>query len=206
MLVPVVRRKVLILVIAAACAVSAIGAAALMGHNEGSERPPETPRRAVTPEGVPYPQEWLSSLEQASKEASFTLFVPNSAAANTKNLQATYLYPGGQAVAMDFPTQPTSSPVRQEYVEVWESTWSGGDPNDFLAGSAKIDAESKELLTIDGVTVLSVSAHAEADPEHANPALLRFELNGTDVQISGGDDTAGLIEIARSIIAQSPGK
>jgi hypothetical protein len=199
-------RRTWVVALVATSALVAVGAATLVHNKEGSGPPPEEPRRAVTPEGVSYPHDWLASLQEASNEATFELFIPDSDPASTKNLQTTYLYPGGQAVAMDFPAQPTSSPVRQEYIEVWESAWSGGDPAEFLATSAKIDAASKELLLIDDVTILSVSAHAEADPQHANPALLRFDMSGTDVQISGGDDTAALIEIARSIISQAPGK
>jgi hypothetical protein len=39
--------------------------------------------------------------------------------------------------------------------------------------------------------------------QDANPAFLRFVLDGTEIQIAGGDDLDALVQIAESLIAGS---
>jgi hypothetical protein len=151
-----------------------------------------------------YPTEWVSTLEIARERVGFSVFVPSTAAVNEQSLSATYLFPGGSAIAMDFPlVRSSTSPVRQEYIEVWEGPWSFDvEPLKLYQEDIAADPTSKKIIAIEGVDVFTVDAHSPSDDDRANPAFLRFRLDGTDVQISGGDHIDDLLEIAQSIIAE----
>ncbi len=137
-----------------------------------------------------YPDEWKTTLQAAQSQAKFTIDLPSDPLANTGNITAVYVWPQGAAVALDFPAPAVpQTPVRQDYIEVWESPWTGGDPaQSFAADIAADPVVGKAMYSIDGMPALGVTAHSPNDFERANAAFLRFVVNGVDVQISGGED------------------
>jgi hypothetical protein len=58
-------------------------------------------------------------------------------------------------------------------------------------------------MDLNGVTALGVNAHSPSDSERANPAFIRFVIDGVDIQISGGESLDALRSIALSIVKQS---
>jgi hypothetical protein len=78
---------------------------------------------------VDYPEDWRTSLDTALTQAKFRVIIPDHGLANRNNVAAAYLWPDGVAVALQFP-RPSAAPtrVRQPYIEVWQSPWTGGDP------------------------------------------------------------------------------
>jgi hypothetical protein len=47
-----------------------------------------------------------------------------------------------------------------------------------------------------------VTARSPTDPEQANPAFLRFVVDGVDIEISGGEKLDTLVEIAETMVSQ----
>ncbi len=152
-----------------------------------------------------YPDEWKTTLSDAEVQASFSVIVPSHPSAGAQNITAVYLWPDGSAVALQFPPPaPVTSPIRQEYIEVWESPWVGGDPQaDYARDMAEAPSEAKALYDIDGVVALGVTAHSPSDIEGANPAFLRFVVNGIEVEVSGGESIDTLIAIAQTIVGSA---
>jgi hypothetical protein len=166
--------------------------------DEGSTQPIPVPGGEIEP----YPEEWMTTLTDAKTSAAFPVIVPSDPNANPDNITAAYVWPDGSAVALRFPPPgPVASPVRQEYIEVWESPWAGGDPEaDFKTDMAEAPSDAKSLYDIDGVVALGVTAHSAADIEGANPAFLRFVVSGVEVDVSGGESIDVLIAIAGTIV------
>ncbi len=152
-----------------------------------------------------YSQATRISLSTAQESTSFRLILPATQFANEANLTGVYEL-GGGAVALDFPpaTSLSQPDVRQEFIEVYEAAWEGGDPVAFLqADNAASPDPYKSITNIDGVPALVVLARSPNDDDQANPAFVRFVVDGTEVQISGGDDLDLLEQIASSIIEAS---
>ncbi len=152
---------------------------------------------------VEYPETWKRTLEEAWAEATFPLVLPDHPAANVSNLKAVYLWPNGRAVALRFP--PPSAPLRptrQAFIEIWESPWTGGDPEaEMVADLGAAPDVGKRLYEIDGVPALGVSAHSPSDVEGADPAFLWFVHDGIELKVAGGEDLDLLLEIARTIVS-----
>jgi hypothetical protein len=171
----------------------------LRRHSAGRE-----PLGRLTP-SPPYPEEWKTTLAGAQVGAKFPVVLPNDTMANSTNVNAAYVWPGGAAVAFDFPAPQAQSTVRQGYIEVWESVWAGGDPlKAFQADLAADPVEGKSIIDINGVPALAVTANSPSDFEQANPAFIRFVVNGLDIQVSGGDNLDALIRIAATISSATP--
>jgi hypothetical protein len=68
---------------------------------------------------------------------------------------------------------------------------------------AEAPSEAKALYDIDGVVALGVTAHSPSDIEGADPAFLRFVVNGIEVEISGGESIDTLIAIAQTIVGSA---
>jgi hypothetical protein len=150
-----------------------------------------------------YPDEWRTDLEGARSRAAFELILPDDPRTDVASITDVFLWPEGHAVAVRFPAPPpvTAEPVRQLYIEVFETPWTGGDPAvAWEEDVAKSGIEGETTLEIEGVPALGVPAHSPTDIEKSNPAFLRFVYRGLDIQISGGDDLKALIEIAESMI------
>lgn len=154
-----------------------------------------------------YPAEWrVADIAAAQPTVAFPLVLPNDPSANQQNIAAIYVRPDRLAVYIEFPA-PTAPqiPVRQDYIEVFESPWRGGDPaQDYATDIAAEPVVGKQLYDVSGVPALGVSAHSPSDQEQANPAFLRFVHRGIEYQISGGESVDLLIEIAKTIVASSP--
>ncbi len=154
-----------------------------------------------------YPSSWEVSPSDLSKSVGFSVIVPDNSFANVDNMTNAYVMVGGASVAMDFPAPAVAKdPITQEYLEVWEAPWEGGDPEELFKQDVAADpVTGKQLTSIDGVTALSVSAHSPDKDVvgHANPAFLKFVIDGVEVQISGGEDLGVLISIATSMIENS---
>lgn len=153
-----------------------------------------------------YPPEWKTTLEATKSQAVFTPLLPNTVLANAGNAVAVYLWPQGQAVAIDFPAPVTSSqpPVRQEYLEVYEAPWTGGDP--LTAFQADIGADpvvGKDIYYLGPngtIPALGVAPRSPSAMDQANAAFVQFVVNGIDIEVSGGESLQDLIDIANSML------
>lgn len=142
------------------------------------------------------------TLADARAQLPFSVVVPADPSANEKNLTDVYLYAAG-ILEMDFPAVAKSS-VRQPYISVVESQWSGGDPAAFFAEDAQGDPDiGKTVCNVGALPALCVAANSPSDATQSNPAYLRFVVNGIDVEVSGGDDLHRLQGIATSIANRS---
>jgi hypothetical protein len=162
----------------------------------------QAPLRGAVAQSNPYPEAWATDLARARKLVAFPLLVPDDSFANPENMTGVFVYPDAVAVAMQFPeVAPPVAPVRQPYLEVWEQAWSGSsDPQTFFAPDLEAFPRSAALYDVGGMTVLGVMPHAPEDAEGANAAFVRFELNGVDVEISGGDSLDLLLSIAGDLV------
>jgi hypothetical protein len=148
------------------------------------------------------PQEWKTTLRQAEQRATFRANIPNHSLANRGNVMAVFLDPQGRLLTMDFPAPaPPTIPVRQDFIEVFESPWAGGDPSQVYAEDLVNDpAEGKRIVEIDGHVALVVEAHSATDESQANAAFLRLVINDIEIQISGGESVDRLEDIAKTMI------
>jgi hypothetical protein len=139
---------------------------------------------------------------------NFIPILPDSPAANSENVQASYVYPGGQAIALDFVLpHDVKRYVRQGYLEVWESSWNEGDPYDFFKQDlSESHIEGAHLVSLAGHPAIAVPPNSPSDQSRANAAFVRVEVAGLDVQVSGGDDLDAVLRVAESIAKQDPGK
>jgi hypothetical protein len=156
-----------------------------------------------------YPQSWkVSDVQQAASASSFKVYVPQIADANPGTLAAAFVYPSGNAVAFDFPASPSldpsAPPVRQPYLEVWESPWTRGDPVSVFKHDVQVDPEAaKSLCTVHGVTGECIDARSANDDFHTNAAFVDFVLDGTEIQVSGGDNLSHLVNLANSLVPEN---
>jgi hypothetical protein len=158
------------------------------------------------PETPGYPNEWrVSSIRAAQTKVDFSLLVPEHSVANSTTMIAAFVLPG-RAVALDFaaPAEPLKY-IRQEYIEVYQATWHEemSPLEAFKYDIENAPSPAKELTQIGGIPALTVEAHSAKDDEAANPAFVKFVLDGVEIQISGGEDLGMLIEIAESLITQA---
>ncbi|MEX2203709.1 MAG: hypothetical protein WD965_06430 [Actinomycetota bacterium] len=172
----------------------------LILQRDQQSRPSHVP--VPTGEGD-YPDEWKTTLEDARAKVSFDVVLPDHATASRESITDVFVWPEGHAVAIRFPAPAPISdkPVRQGYVEVFESPWTGGDPAKAWAEDvAASDIVGEGVIDIEGLPALTVPPNSPTDIEGANPAFLRFVYEGLDIQISGGDDLNSLIDIATTMI------
>jgi hypothetical protein len=163
----------------------------------------EPPSAASTGGLGDYPDEWKTDLQDARSRVSFELVLPEDSRASVANITDVFVWPEGHAVALRFPAPPaiTDEPVRQGYLEIFETPWTGDDPATAWAEDvANAGIEGESAFEIEGIPALGVTAQSPTDIERANPAFLRFVYKGLDIQISGGDDLKALVEIAQSMI------
>ena len=153
--------------------------------------------------GSDYPEAWKTTLDQARSLVIFDVIVPDDVSADAASVDGVFVAPDGEAIALRFPPPPLTGddPVRQDFIEVFESQWRGGDP----AAAWAEDVVSSGIVgeaafEIAGVPALGVTSHSPTDIEGANPAFLRFVYKRLDIQISGGDDLDRLVQIAESMI------
>ncbi len=149
-----------------------------------------------------YPDEWKVTLREATQRAEFDVKVPDHPYASRRTLQDVYLKPSRLTVILTFPLpRPPEAPLRQDHLEIFEEPWESGDPlADYEKSIEFAPVTGKRIHWIDGVPALGLEAHAPEDETGENPALLRFVIDGVEVQISGGESVEDLIAIARTII------
>lgn len=157
----------------------------------------------MSPTHAPYPEELQSTLASASDVAKFKLQIPQSDVANENNITQVFAWPDGESVAIDFPAPAKpAAPIRQEYLEVYESLWTSGDPlTDFKSDLDADPVAGKQILEINGVVALGVEAHSPDAPDKINAAYLRFVQDGVEVQLSGGESLDLLVQIAEGMIS-----
>lgn len=159
-----------------------------------------------TAEEPGYPDQWrVHGIPAARAAVDFNLLVPDHPVANSNNLMAAFIFPDG-AVALDFPApvEPLEY-VRQEYIEVYQAQWfeTMSPQQSFEIDIKNAPSPAKELTEINGIPALTVEAHSTNDDERANPAFVKFVLDGVEIQVSGGEDLQILVEVAQSLIAQA---
>ncbi len=155
-----------------------------------------------------YPATWKISLGAAVRALPRPLLLPHTTDANSSNAVAAFLFPGSQAVALEFPPPKAggSSPpaVRQQYLEVYEGPWmEPEDPATFFANDLANDpAVGFSLCRVNGLPAECQTANSPSDDEGVNPAFVRTVIGGnTEIHVSGGDDLQRLLEIASSLTA-----
>jgi len=188
----------IVLLLSAVGIVAALTAPSPTATSEGI-----APIRILTIETA-YPAEWrVPDIGSAQALVAFPLTLPDHPSANPQNVAAIYVRPDRGAVYIEFPAPAVpQTPVRQDYIEVFESPWLGGSPaDDYAANIAADSVAGKQLYDIGGVPALGVSAHSPSDAEGANSAFLKFVYRGFEYQISGGESIDLLIEIGKTIIA-----
>lgn len=154
------------------------------------------------PDAPSYPDEWRSSLAEAKRGVRFPVLLPDHARANEGNLTHIFVRPDDEAVMLDFPppSSDTDIAIRQRYIEVYLSPWTYGDPETRFRESIEANPTAgRRMEYMDGRAVLIQEARSPDDIEVANPALIRFVMNGLDIQVSGGTDVELLKEIARTL-------
>jgi hypothetical protein len=149
-----------------------------------------------------YPEKWRSTLDEALAKATFKVFVP-SKDSGLADMSDVFLMPEGVALAMAYPPLTNSDTVRQTYIEVYETDWSEGNAlTSFQDEIAAVPIDGQSITTLsDGTPALTVRPASDSDPEHANPAYVEFVLNGTDIQVFGGDSLARLLAVANDLVS-----
>jgi hypothetical protein len=166
----------------------------------------EEPSPSVTvfaPSPSPYPSDWRSTLDEATAKATFSVKVPDTVLANRGDLEAVFLYPDAQAVVMQFPlASPPKEPINSDHIEVWEGAWTlGDDPSAvFQEDLQTYQIAGESVFEVAGLPALGIEAHSTSIPARDDAAFLRLVVDGTDVQISGGESLDDLILIADSIV------
>ena len=151
---------------------------------------------------VPYPEEWETNLDDARGRVDFAVTVPDTPAANAQSIDHVFVWPNASQVAIDFPA-PGESSVRQQYIEVAYSRWTSGEPlTHFQEDLKESPAVGKSIESVDGEPALVVEANSPTDDAGRNAAFLRMDVEGVDLQVSGGDDLGTLADIAKSILHQ----
>jgi hypothetical protein len=161
-------------------------------------------RGSGTPEKAGYAEDWrVDSLTAAAESATFDIIEPSEGPLSEQTVQGVYVYPGGVAVAIDYaPPKEPERYVRQEYIEIYQTAWTHGQkPIDAYAADIQASADpNKSLTEIGGVPVVMVAPHSKADIEEANPAFVKFVVDGVEIQISGGEDVDLLLSMASAMI------
>ncbi|MEX0983935.1 MAG: hypothetical protein WD096_02675 [Actinomycetota bacterium] len=158
-----------------------------------------------TPERAGYPTAWeVDSLSAATAQVNFDLVMANYGPLSEQTIRAIFVFPTG-AVAIDYepPVKEPREYVRQEYIEVYQAPWTElDDPTDVYANDlAKAPDPAKSLVDVAGASALVVEPHSQNDDDRANPAFVRFVVDGIEVQLSGGEDLELLIAVAESMVA-----
>lgn len=148
-----------------------------------------------------YPDSWAVPAN-ALRSANVRAVLPRTASANPSKASAHFVWPDGNALAVIYPLPRTPvAPVRQNYIEVWASGWTGenaaAELREALIASSIAGAR---MIRIAGVPAVAVAAHSPSDMDGENPALLWFVVDRVQYQVSGGDNMNDLIAIARDIV------
>lgn len=171
-----------------------------------SERPSRDP---VVVGGMPglardpkdaFPANWKVSLGVAEQVLKFGLLMPKAEAANKDNLVGIFLAPPADGVNLTFPAPNPGAAVRQPWINIGESLWTGGDPlTVFKQDLVDSPAVGKELCYIDDTVAECVIPQSPSDALGNNAANVRVVLGDVEVKISGGDDLLLLRDIASSL-------
>ena len=155
-----------------------------------------------TPDEPGYPAGWeVGDLDSARDVAKFTLIDPPASLTEVQTITHVFVFPDDVAVAVDFAPQTQDTATRQNYIEIYETTWSGGDPAKVFAETVESTPyDDDEAFNLNGVPTMSVKPNSSGDAEEANPAYVEFVVKGVQVQISGGSDLDALLSIAKSMI------
>ena len=157
----------------------------------------------------PYLETWrVPSVASAVAQAHFHVVLPNVPSANPGNASEQFVFPNGSAVAFIYPlpSENQGAGVRQAYIEVYESPWTGGDPlADYKNDMALDPVEGKQIIQLGSTPALAVSASSPSDATGENPAFVRFVSRdgAVEYQVSGGNNLGVLRAIAMSILNQA---
>jgi hypothetical protein len=147
-----------------------------------------------------------TSLSEAESAASFDVLVPDTADASSKNLTGSYVDSDG-AVELDFPApNEKSTELRQPFISVWEAPWDEGNPADRFKTDLEVAKENGmtgfSLCQVKDLPAVCVEPQVTVDgARQDNPAFVRFDLNGVEVHLYGGDSVQRLQEIGDSLVA-----
>jgi hypothetical protein len=187
-----------------------IGPAQVAADIKASEGPPLALHGLVADPDGPYPVEWeVAGVDEARSIVDFPVHEPDHPNTSPDSLDKVYVFPSGDAVSLVFaPAGKPSEPVRQEYIELYQARWlDEEDPRDTFKRNLDLAPDpNKVLMSLEGHPALAVMAHSPEDVDRANPAFLRFVVDGLDVQLSGGDDLDLLVDIARSLLRTIDGE
>ncbi len=193
-------RVTVCIIVAAALAVSATSCrsgrtpssarATQTGHADGGAGELFGQAYSGDPSKPGYPKAWrVHTIEQAQEQVDFRLYAPDTKITDLATITGIYVSPSG-SVALDYPSpsKPTAY-ILQGYVEVWEAAWKEGDPlSSYEEDIAANPADGNRVATLDGVPALIVQAHSRDAVDGSNAAFVRIVVDGTEVEISGGED------------------
>ncbi len=156
-----------------------------------------------------------SSLATMQDRAGFNVAIPDTADANAKNVTASYVAPGS-SVEMDFPPpDDQAKQLRPPYISVWESPWSGGNPDTAIQDDLKTAAEmglthesgcnvgSLPAVCVTATTPQQVDSTSQTYT-YPNAAYVRFIDGDKEVHIAGGSSVEDLLKIANSLMSAGP--
>jgi hypothetical protein len=136
--------------------VGLVSAALIYRAQDQETRSPQSEASGNSPESLligtphdPYPSDWeVESLEAAERLATFTLIMPPDSLLRSQQITRVYVYPDNVAVAVDFAPQPQATATRQNYIEIWQASWSGGDPQ-----KESLRQWNQRLVTMTGLLI-----------------------------------------------------
>jgi hypothetical protein len=154
--------------------------------------------------GPVLPPEYEVPVSQVDQKADFTVYHPATSSVNDSTVSHAYVLPNagmGHDVELTYPL-PTAATrgVRLRYLIVSEQPWAFGEPDSFfnsdIVGNPDV---GKGRCDFDNIPALCVQANSPSDATHENPAFVALDINNVSVQLMGGSDLQGLLEIARSL-------
>ncbi len=144
------------------------------------------------------------SIDTARSDLSVPLLTPNAPAANDGNQVGVYAI-GKGAIELRYPApDDSSSDLDQPSIVLSESAWAGGDPAAFNKDDIAANPDvGKSLCQVGDLPALCVEPRSPSSAGASNPAFIRVVIGKTGIVLLGGDDLDALMEVAKSLSADS---
>ena len=141
-----------------------------------------------------------TSLAGAQAAAGFPLLYPHDPAANDGNLTGA-LTMGKGAIQLNYPVpDAASSDLDQPYVSIYEAPWVNGDPKSYYQADIAANPDiGKSICQVSGSPALCVEPRSPSSTGQSNPAFVRTDINGTDVEVAGANSLDRVLSIAASM-------
>lgn len=145
------------------------------------------------------PDQDETTLEAAQAEANFELILPSAPLTDMGSSPKVYMTADASEVDLVWNAPQSDTALDQYLIQVDERGSNGllGTRSELEADISSDPLRGKKLTTIKGIDVLELEANINGG---GNVAVVRFLVNNTYVEVSGGDNLAGLVASAESII------